>query len=207
MKKKSKLNLKLKEGETIKSPNTYFSDSDKREIIEEYLNTDVSKSGIWRKYIGHSNEGGYLLNWLEEFGYVDKAPLGNRNRFTEEQQHQMIQEYLSTGNSRRAIWKKYTGSRKENGIMRDWMIKYGYDDKNTQRNTTFAENISEMKKETSSEKLSPNTKALEDKIKRLEKELEEAQIKAVAYSTLIDIAEDELNIPIRKKLNTKPLKK
>jgi transposase-like protein len=207
MKQESKLNLKLKEGETVKHPNTYFSESDKRSIVEEYLNTDVSKSGIWEKYVGHKRECGKILDWMNEFGYVDKPSLTNRNRFSTEQKHRMIQDYLSTGRSRRAIWQKYTGSRKENGIMRDWMRKLGYEDKNIQRNTTFAENISAMKKEKSSDSLSPHTKALEDKIKRLEKELEEAQIKAVAYSTLIDIAEQELNIPIRKKLNTKPLKK
>lgn len=207
MKAKSKLNLKLKEGEIVRSPNTYFSEAEKRAIIEDYLQSDLPKTGIWKKYVGHKNEAGNLLDWMNEFGYTDRTPRTNRNRFTTEQKHRIVQDYLSSGLSRTAIWVKYTGSRKENGLIRDWMRKFGYDDKNTQRNATFAENISAMKKQTSSEKISPHTKALEDKIKRLEKELEEAQIKAVAYSTLIDIAEQELNIPIRKKLNTKPLEK
>lgn len=34
-----------------------------------------------------------------------------------------------------------------------------------------------------------SNKALQDKVKRLEKELEEAIIKKTAYSTMIDIAE------------------
>jgi len=32
-------------------------------------------------------------------------------------------------------------------------------------------------------------------------------MKAIAFSTMIDIAEKEFSIPIRKKVNTKPLKK
>jgi len=40
---------------------------------------------------------------------------------------------------------------------------------------------------------------LQDRIAALEKELQLTQIRAVAYSTMIDIAEKEFNIPIRKK--------
>ncbi len=87
------------------------------------------------------------------------------------------------------------------------MRKLGYDDKPKKRNTTFVPKISQMSKEKSEQHTSENTKALQDKIKRLEKELEEAKIKAIAFSIMIDIAEDQLNVPIRKKLNTKLLKK
>ncbi len=37
------------------------------------------------------------------------------------------------------------------------------------------------------------------KIKELEKALEDAELKAFAYSTMIDVAEEELKISIRKK--------
>lgn len=89
------------------------------------------------------------------------------------------------------------------------MRKLGYEDKTIKRNTTFAVNIAQISKSESIQKSTQeaSNKALQDKIKRLEKELEEAKIKAIAYSTMIDIAEDELNIPIRKKQNTRPLKK
>jgi transposase len=52
-----------------------------------------------------------------------------------------------------------------------------------------------------------DTKELQAKIKKLEQELEDAQFKAEAYSTMIDIAERELKISIRKKSNTKQSKK
>ena len=36
------------------------------------------------------------------------------------------------------------------------------------------------------------------------KQLQDAELKAIAFSTMVDIAEKELKIPIRKKYNTKP---
>ena len=54
----------------------------------------------------------------------------------------------------------------------------------------------------SSKDLSDNAK-LAARIKELEKQLEQAQIKNVALNTLIDIAEKELKLPIRKKSGSK----
>ena len=45
---------------------------------------------------------------------------------------------------------------------------------------------------------------LRKRVEELEKELKDAQMKAIAFSTMVDLAEKELNISIRKKLNTKP---
>lgn len=48
---------------------------------------------------------------------------------------------------------------------------------------------------------------LENRIAELEKLLKEAEMKSIAYSTMIDIAEKELKIPIRETFNTKQSKK
>jgi hypothetical protein len=45
---------------------------------------------------------------------------------------------------------------------------------------------------------------LKKRIAELEKQLKDAELKAIAFSTMVDIAEKEFNIPIRKKFNTKP---
>ena len=47
------------------------------------------------------------------------------------------------------------------------------------------------------------TLQLKKRIAILEKKLKDADMKAIAYSTMLDIAEKEFNIPIRKKYNTK----
>lgn len=44
---------------------------------------------------------------------------------------------------------------------------------------------------------------LKKRIKELEKALEDAQLKNIGMETLIDVAEDKFNIPIRKKLGAK----
>jgi orotate phosphoribosyltransferase-like protein len=46
-------------------------------------------------------------------------------------------------------------------------------------------------------------KALQAQIKKLERELEDAQIRAEVYDKMIDIAEATFRIPIRKKSGTK----
>jgi hypothetical protein len=45
---------------------------------------------------------------------------------------------------------------------------------------------------------------LKKRIAELEDKLKDAEMKAIAFSTMVDIAEKEFNIPIRKKYNTKP---
>ena len=55
-----------------------------------------------------------------------------------------------------------------------------------------------MKEEETSDK-----SALEKRVKELERALEDAQLKAEGYSRMIDIAERELKVKIRKKPFTK----
>jgi hypothetical protein len=207
MTEKSKLITGLEKGEIIKSPNNYFTETEKRQIVEEYLNTDSSKIQIWRKHTGQTEEHSQLLRWIKQLGYTDKAPLSKQ--FTIEQKHQIIQDYLLNDLSKQDIWYRHTGKYQECGRLLKWMRKLGYEDKTNKKNTSFTSNILDMSKSKPMKESTQNTsnKALQDKIKRLEKELEEAKIKAIAYSTMIDIAEQELNIPIRKKQNTRPSKK
>ena len=45
---------------------------------------------------------------------------------------------------------------------------------------------------------------LKKRIAELERQLKDAELRAIAFSTMVDIAEREYKIPIRKKYNTKP---
>jgi hypothetical protein len=45
---------------------------------------------------------------------------------------------------------------------------------------------------------------LQKRISELEQRLQDAELKAIAYSTMVDVAEEMFKVPIRKKLNTKP---
>lgn len=48
-----------------------------------------------------------------------------------------------------------------------------------------------------------NVKALQDRIKELEKSLEKANVMIYGLNTMIDYAEKELKVPVRKKPGTK----
>lgn len=58
-------------------------------------------------------------------------------------------------------------------------------------------------KKSSTTKPDSSEAALLARIKQLERQLEDEQLRSEAYNKMIDIAERELNIPIRKKSNTK----
>ena len=46
--------------------------------------------------------------------------------FTKEEQHQIIQEMLDKGCTKREIWVKFTGQVEEHGQLLRWMKKFGY---------------------------------------------------------------------------------
>lgn len=135
--------------------------------------------------------------------------LRNGGSFTKNERHQIIQDLLSSDSSKQQIWKKYSGKGREHGIILKWMRQLGYSEFSPRR-FTFGENISLMaKKQTTATKAEESFEILQLKkrIYELENQLKDAEMKAIAFSTMVDIAEKEFKIPIRKKLNTKPLKK
>lgn len=131
--------------------------------------------------------------------------------FTKAEREHIIQEYLSTPINKNDLWKKYTG-KTDHGRLLNWMRKMGYGDVIKQEKHNFVDKTSTMlpdkelpsqqliKQEvTTSQDQQAKIKALEKELKLSKKELESAQLKVMAYSTMIDIAEKEFNIPIRKK--------
>jgi len=127
--------------------------------------------------------------------------------FTEAEKHLIIQELISSGCTKAEIWEKYTGQ-EEHGQLLSWMRQLGYDTGIKTRKPKFALNLYTMPKKkikpTNVEKESFENLQLKKRITELEKQLKDAELKAIAFSTMVDIAEKEFKIPIRKKLNTKP---
>ena len=127
--------------------------------------------------------------------------------FSRAQKHVIVQEYLTGVLSKREIWEKYTGEKQEHGQILRWMREFGYDNQTTlDNNTTFVEIVTDMGNKTKSNAINKattetieNTEILQRRIALLEYQLKEEQAKAAAFSTMIDIAEKELKISIRKK--------
>lgn len=130
--------------------------------------------------------------------------------FSEAEKHFIIQELLSTGCTKAQIWEKYTGQKEEHGQLLRWLRQLGYDSSiktrrpNLGTKTTAMALKKEIKPVTITNGLDEfETLQLKKRVADLEKKLKDAEIKAIAYATMVDIAEKEFNIPIRKKYNTK----
>ena len=140
---------------------------------------------------------------------MTKKPVQKKGRhFTREEKHQIIQEMISNGCSKREIWEKYTGQVEEHGQLLRWMKKLGYPTKEKPLSVTFERKSMQRKRKSKQESIAAEESfenlQLKKRIKELERQLKDAELKAIAFSTMVDIAEKEFKIPIRKKLNTQP---
>jgi len=108
---------------------------------------------------------------------------------------QVIEEVLSGKLTKEQARQKYQLKGKS-GIL-NWMRKFGLSG-----HKQLPAYFEHMKKDEPSDK-----EALLKRIRELERKLEDAEILAFGYSRMIDIAERELKISIRKKQSTKQSKK
>lgn len=131
--------------------------------------------------------------------------------FTEAEKHKIIQELILTQCTKVEIWEKYTGEEEEHGQLLRWMRQLGYNTGIKTRRPNIVSNDYSMPQKKIKPDKPDNASAesfenlqLKKRISELEKQLKDAELKAIAFSTMVDIAEKEFNIPIRKKYNTKP---
>ncbi len=122
-----------------------------------------------------------------------------------EEREAMIKEYLTGNYTKVALWEKYTGQDEEHGQLLRWMRVLGYvsNENSSERKKKFLLWRSQSPETLNSENNDKNPVELQKRVKELEKQLEAAQLKAEGYELMIEIAEKELKIPIRKKSNTK----
>jgi len=115
-------------------------------------------------------------------------------RFPDELAHQIALEYLTTDISQSEIKKKYgfTGAM----TLYRWISKFGLSkpsDKELKLNKVMKKEQAKTAKELK----------FEEEIASLKKELELEKLRTLALSTLIDVAERDLKISIRKKPGAK----
>lgn len=130
-----------------------------------------------------------------------KLILGLKNpvEFDWFERKQIVEEYLQSSKTKREIWEKYTGQTREGGSLLYWIRKLGYEDKPKPFNLVLSSDLDMAKKD----KVVASDFELKERIKQLEKALLNSELRATAYETMIEIAEKELKINIRKKSNTK----
>jgi transposase len=114
--------------------------------------------------------------------------------YTDEFKLQLIQEYLNSDLSQLELLKKYKIGGGSN--ISNWMRKFGIDFPNK------PENFPRVMKPSKSGNTSEG-KDLKDQIEDLRRQLEHEKLRTLALNTLIDVAERDLKISIRKKPGAK----
>lgn len=116
------------------------------------------------------------------------------NKFPDELIYQIVQEYLTTETTVSELMKKYNFGCPNSLYI--WMRKLGITKQDF-------EQIKQDRAMASTSSKSSRELELEHKIRLLEDELNKEKLKTAALSTLIDIAERDLKIDIKKKRGAK----
>lgn len=123
--------------------------------------------------------------------------------YSESFKRKVVEEYLATGGTKTYLLAKY--GIKFRSAVQTWMKQLGYSDLYQRVPYLEMKNHIELAaKFSKTSQDSPLVPAeLEKRIKELERQLEDEKLRSEAYRRMIDIAEKELNVSIRKKINTK----
>ena len=124
-----------------------------------------------------------------------KVTTFSRIRHTDDDRIMIVREYMESGLPAEEIIKKYYISSRT--VLFSWMDKF-LNEKDLLSLPPEDQNRDDMAK-TTNEQL----KEKDAEIKRLRKALELEKLRSKAFSTMIDLAEETFNIPVRKKSGTK----
>jgi transposase len=122
--------------------------------------------------------------------------------YSEEFKKKVIKEYLETELTKREILDKH--GIKANSAIQEWMRKFGITDPYGKKDYLGLINVNRLKKKKPElSEVELENYALNKRIKELEKLLSEEKIRSEMYSRVIEVAEKDLKINIKKKLDTK----
>ncbi|MFZ4708114.1 MAG: transposase [Bacteroidales bacterium] len=116
------------------------------------------------------------------------------NCFPDELKLQVVQEYMDTAVSQRELMQKF--NIRGNNTIKKWMRKFDLQEPD-QDQIELQRTMAKQKEKTSYER------ELEAKVQKLEQQLDYEQLRTLALDTMIDIAERDLKISIRKKSGAK----
>lgn len=127
----------------------------------------------------------------------------NANRkprmYSEKFKRDVVEEYLAGNLSKQDLIHKYDLG--GNSAILSWMRKLGYVQPELTVASKFVEQL--IPPDLSKKKQVESASELQQRIKELERQLQDAKLQAEAYARIIEKAEKEMKIPIRKKPNTR----
>jgi Transposase. len=116
------------------------------------------------------------------------------NHFTDELKLQVVHEYMDTDVSYKELMQKY--NIRGNNNINNWMRKFGLK-KPSEQQIALQRTMSKQIDKTVHER------ELEAEVQKLKQQLEHERLRILALNTLIDVAERDLKISIRKKAGAK----
>lgn len=132
---------------------------------------------------------------------IKKRP-NSSTYYSDEFKKKVISEYLESDLTKREILDKY--AIKANSAIQEWMRKFGITDPYGKKDYIGLPNTNRLKKKKPElSEVELENYALNKRVKELEKLLDEEKIRSIMYSRVIEIAEKDLKLNIRKKLDTK----
>lgn len=140
----------------------------------------------------------------EEKNQKNDLKIGRRRPtfYSEDFKKKIISEYLETRQTKQEILDKY-GIRSKSPLQK-WMKEYGILDPYAKKDYLGVMNtIRTEKNPPQSSDLELQVKELQEQNKRLERQLLEERIRAEMFGRVIELAEKEFKLPIRKKYDTK----
>ena len=121
--------------------------------------------------------------------------------FTDDFKRKIISEYLDTDFTKREILDRY--EIRSNSAIQSWMRKFGIEDPYGKKEYLGIVKSRALKPKPEPTELELQNKALEKRIRDLENQLLHEKIRTEMLSRVIDIAENDLKLDIRKKSDTK----
>jgi hypothetical protein len=128
----------------------------------------------------------YTIRVSDSFGQVPEA-----HRFETAFRRWLVGEIKSGRLTIRQAIEQFNINPSRNGValINSWLVRYG------------DAHLLPLPAMTEAEKA--EVKALQERIKKLERELEQSKLRGTALDTMIDVAESQFHIEIRKKAGTK----
>ena len=127
---------------------------------------------------------------------------GTATFYSDDFKKKVIAEYLNCDLTKKDLLKKY--KIRHHGAIQAWMRKFGIEDPYARNAYNGLPSTNRMRnKNTGMSEQELEIHALSKRIKELEKRLEEEKIRSKMYARVIEIAENDLKLNIRKKPDTK----
>lgn len=118
--------------------------------------------------------------------------------YSESFKRMVIEEHLQTGCTKTSLLQKY--DIRFTGAIQTWMQQLRYTQTGGPGRLNFGRTITPALANNNNK---PTQQDLEKRIRELERQLEDERLRSEMFSRIIDKAEKELKISIRKKPNTK----